>query len=333
MNASRLLLAAALGLTLSLSGAGLSIAPSEKGALVKVDGEVFTEYVVTDEASSKPYLWPVFGPGQVSLSRSYPMENIKGEQHDHPHHRGIFFGHDNLAGADTWAEPSSFEKALKGKENAEATERLKKIGRLRHRSFTTLEVRDGSAVLVAQGDYLDPAGRKLFEEKRTLVFSVADGSRLIDVDIELIATEGPFAIADKKDGGLGIRIPTVLAADSKAGGRLVNSEGLLNEKVWGKRARWCDCNGPVGGSTMGVALLNHPSSFRFPTPWHARTYGLLAANPFGPRSLNPEEPSGDLTVKPGEPLKLFHRFIFHTGDEKAARIEEAWKTYAKLPKN
>jgi len=35
------------------------------------------------------------------------------------------------------------------------------------------------------------------------------------------------------------------------------------------------------GETLGVAIFNHPPSFRHPTSWHARTYGLFTANCFG----------------------------------------------------
>ena len=33
--------------------------------------------------------------------------------------------------------------------------------------------------------------------------------------------------------------------------------------------------GQVEGKVRGIAILNHPESFRHPTPWHVRTYGLF----------------------------------------------------------
>jgi hypothetical protein len=78
--------------------------------------------------------------------------------------------------------------------------------------------------------------------------------------------------------------------------------------------------------------LNHPASFRFPTYWHSRTYGLFTANPFGLKSLNPKETDGAYTIEPNAPTKLYHRFIFHKGDEKAANIEAAWQAYSKIAK-
>ena len=123
-----------------------------------------------------------------------------------------------------------------------------------------------------------------------------------------------------------------MAVDTKQGGKLINSDGITDAAAWGKRAKWCDYSGAVEGETLGVAMLNHPSSFRHPTPWHARTYGLFTANPFGPHSLDKTAEDGAIELKKGEHLKLRHRLIFHKGDEKAAKIAEAFEAYSKEAK-
>jgi hypothetical protein len=312
--------------------AELTVKPSAKGALVKIDDQVFAEYVAADAETNMPYLWPIYGPGQKAVTRAYPMQMIEGEQHDHPHHRGLCFGHEDIAGYDTWAEKATFEEQLKGKNASKAKERLNLLGRIQHRKFEKLEVAKGSAIIVALSDYLDASGKKLLEERRTMIFSVDGDNRLIDVDIELIASEGAVKVTDKKDAGLSIRVPTSMAVDSKLGGKLINSDGDTDATTWAKRAKWCDYHGPVEGIHLGIAMLNHPSSFRFPTYWHSRTYGLFTANPFGTKSLNPEETDGSYSLTPGSPTRLFHRFIFHFGDEKTANIESAWQAYSKIPK-
>ncbi len=313
----------------------LTVSESPKGALVKIGDQVFAEYVVNDAGTNMPYLWPIYGPTQKAMTRAYPMEDIEGEVKDHVHHRGLCFGHESIGGYDTWAEKATFEEQLENKNPeraARAKERMGHLGSIQHRKFEKLEVKDGAATIVAVSDYLDAAGKKLLEEKRTLVFSVDGEQRLIDVDIELIASEGPIVADDRKDSGLSIRVPTSMSVDTKLGGKIINSEGHEDKDAWAKRARWCDFHGPVEGEHLGVAMLNHPASFRFPTYWHARTYGLFTANPFGTNSLNPEEPNGAHTIESGQPLKLYHRFIFHKGDEKAANIEAAWQAYSKIAK-
>jgi hypothetical protein len=116
--------------------------------------------------------------------------------------------------------------------------------------------------------------------------------------------------------------------DSKKGGRILNSEGQADRGAWGKRAKWVSYTGPMDGKTMGVAIMNHPKSFRHPTPWHVRTYGLFTANPFGTRAIAREK-DGGFTLREGESFTLRHRVIFHAGDTDSAKIVEAWKVYAK----
>jgi hypothetical protein len=138
----------------------------------------------------------------------------------------------------------------------------------------------------------------------------------------------PVTFGDIKDAGFNIRVPTEMAVDSKKGGRIVNSDGITDKDAWAKRAKWCDYTGPVEGEPVGFAVLNHPSSFRFPTPWHVRTYGLFTANPFGTKSLDPKAEDGTFVLKPGEKLLLKHRIIIHKGTMPADQIEAAWKQYA-----
>jgi len=116
-------------------------------------------------------------------------------------------------------------------------------------------------------------------------------------------------------------------------GNIVNSDGLVDKDAWGKQASWVDYHGPVDDQIVGIAILNHPSSFRYPTYWHVRTYGLFAANPFGLRDFkNDKTLDGSYTVKPGESISLRYRLVFHKGDEKEGRIAEMWEEYRKMAK-
>jgi hypothetical protein len=123
-----------------------------------------------------------------------------------------------------------------------------------------------------------------------------------------------------------------MAVDSKQGGQIINSDGLTDKDAWGKPAKWCDYHGPVEGEHLGIAFLNHPASYRYPTRWHVRTYGLFTANPFAQHDYGSTLPDGTTMLKPGEHLKLHHRFLFHTGDAAKTKIEAAWQQYAKETK-
>ncbi|MBL62751.1 MAG: hypothetical protein CMI30_05015 [Opitutae bacterium] len=70
-----------------------------KGLIILHKGKPFAEYVV--DQANKPYLYPVHGPTGAAMTRNYPMKLVEGERHDHPHHRGINFGHEGIDGADS----------------------------------------------------------------------------------------------------------------------------------------------------------------------------------------------------------------------------------------
>ena len=77
--------------------------------------------------------------------------------------------------------------------------------------------------------------------------------------------------------------------------------------------------------------MNHPKSFRYPTTWHVRTYGLFAANPFGLRDFTKGASEGTHKMEAGETMTLRYRVLVHGGDEKAGKIAEAFETYSKEP--
>lgn len=319
-----LLTTAAVFLSLAARAAEFTVEETKTGgAVVKVDGQVFAEYVV--DQANKPYLWPIYGPTGKSMTRAYPMKDVPGEKQDHPHHRGLNFGHESIGGYDTWAEKATFGT------NPKTSERLKHLGAIKHRSYKELKG-GGSGVIHALSDYVDQEGKVIITEDRKMTFKVEGDTRVIDVDIDLIASQGNVVVDDKKDSGLSIRVPHSMSVDAKEGGKIINSNGDTDAAAWGKRAAWCDFHGPVEGEHLGIAMLNHPASFRHPTPWHARTYGLFTANPFGLSQLKIQAESGALELKKEERIKLRHRFIFHKGDEKAAKIAEAFEAYVKEAK-
>jgi hypothetical protein len=316
---------------------------SDGGFEVKADGKPFASYVVNQ--ANKPYLWPVYGPTGKAMTRAYPMQQIEGEQHDHPHHRGMNYGHESAGfpgwreasgegkstgGGETWAEGKTFaEAASKPNASAAALKRASELGRIAHMDYTEFGINGNKAVVLEVCEHQDAGGKRFLLEERRLGFHATASARIIDFDQDFIASDGDVRFDDRKDAGLSIRVPTSMAVDSKLGGRIITSEGLTDKEAWATAAKWCDYSGPVEGETLGVAMFNHPSSLRYPTRWHVRTYGLFTANPFAQKQFNKELPDGGIDLKKGERLKLRHRFVFHAGDEKAAKIQEAFEVYAK----
>lgn len=289
------------------------------GAVVKLHGQPIAEYIV--DRGNKPFLWKIIGPTGKSMTRSFPMADVLGETTDHVHQRGLTFGHQGVNGFDTWAEAATYGNETK------LTEKLNTLGAIRHRGYRTI-AGGSTAVIHARNDIVDAANKPLLAEERRMTFSFAPAARILDVDIDLIAAYGSVDLADMKDAGIYIRVPDSMTVDRGLGGTIINSNGERDGAAWSRHAAWVDYNGPVEGEHLGIAILNHPSSFRHPTAWHVRTYGLFCANPFGLKQMNPAEDSGAVTLGDKERLSLRHRFIFHVGDELEAGIAAAYEAYA-----
>ena len=290
------------------------------GVKVLHAGEPIAEYIV--DRGNKPFLWRIIGPTGKSMTRSFPQADVAGETTDHVHQRGLMFAHEGVGGFDAWTE------AATSIDRKDYVERLARLGVIRHLGYRVL-AGGTTAVIHARNDICDAHNKPLLAEERRMTFSAAPNLRIIDVDVDLIAAHGPVDLADRKDAGVYIRVPDSMAVDGKQGGTIINSAGQRDADAWSKHAAWVDYHGPVEGEHLGIAILNHPSSFRHPTAWHVRTYGLFCANPFGMKQMNPEAESGAVSLAAGERISLRHRFIFHTGDERQAGIAAAYEAYAR----
>jgi hypothetical protein len=321
MTAKLLIFSIVISFTLTLplrAGVPLITAQlSETGdrVTVKIDGQPFAEYVT--KSNTRPILWPIFGPTGKRMTRDYPMVQGTKETSDHVHHRSLWFAHGNVNGIDFWDE----------KPEAGLTQ-----GTIAHRKFAKIES-GARALIVTENEWLGPAGKKVAEDERRLTFGTWGDSRWIDFDITVRASEVSLVFNDTKEGTFGVRVAEALRVLSKQGAVIVNSNGLTNDAAWGKPADWVDDHGTIDGDKLGVAIFNHPSSFRYPTGWHVRTYGLFAANPFAERAFgNKSANAVSYTLPKGEKLVLCYRVFLHPGDEKQGKVAEAFADYAKLKK-
>jgi hypothetical protein len=281
---------------------------TDRGVTVKIDGQLFTEYLV--RSGVKPILWPIIGPTGKPMTRAWPMEKGTGEKTDHPHQRSLWFDHGAVNGVSLWEETA-------------------KAGSIWHREF--VEIRGGDdAKIVTRNDWITPAGAKLCEDERTFLFHVDGERRVIDFRAIVTASEGTVTFGDTKEGSFGMRVAESMTVDANKGGRIINSEGQTDKDAWGKPAAWVDYHGPVADELVGIAILNHPQSLRFPNRWHVRPYGLFAANPFGKKEFEATSGGGGpYTLEKGQSFTLDYRVILHRGDEETAQIAEAFAAYAK----
>jgi Methane oxygenase PmoA len=280
-----------------------------------VDGRLLTVYRGGETA--KPYYYPLIGPTGASYTRAFPMrKEVAGEDHDHNHQRSFWFTHGNVNGVDFWSsDPLNGSKANFG--SIRETSRLTAAGAVVGLIRTT-------------DQWLDHDGRKVLEDERVVRFYNTSATRVIDFDIRLEATAGPVTFGDTKEGMFGLRVASSMDVTHKKGGKITNAEGLHDDDAWGKPSSWVDYTGPVEGKIVGIAILNHPESFRYPTTWHVRTYGLFAANPFGWHDFGMKK-TGAYTIPAGESIAFRYRVVLHEDDTPSARVAELFRAYAEPP--
>ncbi|MEJ7605744.1 MAG: DUF6807 family protein [Bryobacteraceae bacterium] len=140
--------------------------------------------------------------------------------------------------------------------------------------------------------------------------------------------EGPVKFGDTKEGTFAIRLADALT-EKRKGGILTNAQGEQGmEKVWGKPSPWVDYSGKIGKEELGVTILDHPGNPRHPSTWHARDYGLFAANIFGQHDFARDPAKdGSLTLEAGKSLRFRYRLFVHPGDAKSADIPSAFNAY------
>ncbi len=302
------------------SFAEVTISEQEDRIRIEIDGRLFTEWCHQDWKA--PYLYPVIGPNGENITRHFPMkDHVPHEQQDHPHHRSIRFSHRNVNGMSFWS-PDSRQG---GHDARIELERIESITSGKTGELIFWNRWNGDEALV------------LREKVRLVITPIENQQVILDYDLELHAGEIPVTFHDEKDGGLAVRVAGTMKVEDRStktgNGTIQNSRGDRNGDAWGKRAEWADYSGPdASGKIVGVAIFDHPSNLRFPTHWHARTYGLLTANRFGigyfEAKNGAEKGAGDFTIKPGGVLKLRHRLYFHHGDSEMAEVARYYQSYA-----
>ncbi len=301
--------------------AQVNIERAEGRVSVTIDNKPFTTLFCGPD-TGKPYLHPLRAPSGKIVTRLYPMVNVPGETHDHPHHRGLWFSHGNVNGYDFWAN--------------EPSERTAKTGKIVLRSIGRIAGGREAGAIEATFDWLDPQGKALLTESRKMTFYADPARRVIDFDLTLTAN-GKVTFGDTKEGTFAIRLAPSLEEPGKDSlpapkrtGLMVDSEGRRGEgQVWGRRASWVDYFGEIDGEKLGVAILDHPSNPRHPTYWHARGYGLFAANIFGWHDfLNDKTANGSMGLDAGRSIRFRYRVIIHSGGSESARIADEYEKFA-----
>ncbi len=290
---------------------------------VAIGGKPFTAYHF-DPNTSKAYFQPLRDAHGVVVTRSYPIGDTipAANLHDpslEPHQRPMYFGHGDINGYNFWAE-GVFAKYY-------ASDFPSNYGRMVFRKIDEMRGGPSSGTIRAKFDLEGPDHKPFAQETQEFTFRGDEDSRSIDCKFVIHANHGPANFGDTKEGTFAIRLASELDAPK---GTMVDSEGRHGEaQIWGKRANWVDVDGNIDSQSLGVAIFDSPRSFRHPTYWHARGYGLLAANPFGLSFfLHDSKQNGSYTVPAGKSINFQYRVFIHDGNYKQAHVAEQYTQYA-----
>jgi hypothetical protein len=299
---------------------GVKVVPDEAHQKVDItiDGKPFTSYVWPNTLK-KPVLYPLIGSDGVDLVRGFPLAPRPGERVDHPHHAGIWFNYGNVNGFDFWNNSDAIKPEERGK-----------MGTIHQEKIVSTKSGKNRGELVVDSLWTAGSGQDLFEQRTRYVFSKAGDQRTIDMIVTLHALE-TIVFNDDKEGLLGIRVAHWLESPNEKGGTFTDangrptevppsnipgatgvyltSEGKKGDQAWGTRGRWCALTGNTEGHTETVAILDHPGNPNYPTYWHARGYGLFAANPLGQHIFDPKAPTLGLSLTKNQSVTFTYRIL------------------------
>jgi hypothetical protein len=321
----RLMIAASALLSGALwtTAAPVSVSRGDKKIDIAIDGRPFTTYYFNDVVA-KPYLMPLRTASGIVISRDFPVVNAITSQDKktpsfEPHQRPLYFGHGDIDGLNFWAE-----QAFAPYYHNHSREAYGRMSLIKVDAVTT---NGDSATIKASFHLLAPSGRVIAEETQTFTFRGDHHARIVDCDFVVHANHGPVAFGDTKEGTFALRLGPALSAPHD---HMLNSKGAQGEPaIWGKPADWVEYSGTVSGRPVSVAVFDSPKSFRHPTTWHARAYGLLAANPFGWREFT-KDPTrdGSWTVPEGQSITFRYRVVIDEEKLSPDRLAELYRQYS-----
>ncbi len=306
---------------------------------VFIGDKIFTSFLYPDSLE-KPVLYPVHAANGTIVTRGFPLNPQPGDPTDHPHHLGIWFNFENVNGLDFWNNSYAIPKDKKHLYGWIRTDKI-------------IETSDGEKGIISyDANWTNQQKKVLLEETTHLEFSGTTHQRIID-RVTILKADTSVIFTDAKDGMYAIRLAHALqipdkkdqefkddkgnvtivkgGADNVANGNYITSEGKQGDSAWSSRGRWCKVYGKMGKDSISIIIIDHPKNPNYPTFWHARGYGLFAANPLGEKIFTNGKSFKNHTIKKGESVTFRFRIIIDDGSEtiSSKKINEAADEFAK----
>ncbi|MGI4854879.1 MAG: PmoA family protein, partial [Janthinobacterium lividum] len=249
------------------------------------------------------------------------------------------FNYGNVNGFDFWNNSDAIPEAQRSK-----------MGSIRHERIVSTSSGKDRGELTVDSVWTTGEGKDLLKQTTRYVFQKQGDSRIIDQNITLTALDRAI-FHDDKEGLLGIRVAHFLESATEKGGTFQDasgrptkveggdnagatgiyrtSAGVEGDKVWSTRGDWCELTGTYEGKAVTVAILDSQRNPGYPTYWHARGYGLFAANPLGDHIFDAKVPEHNFTLERGGSANFTYRVILFAhaaGVDEVKRANEAFQT-------
>lgn len=306
---------------------------------VMIGGKLFTTFLYPDTLE-KPVLYPLHAADGTVVTRGFPLNPQPGDPTDHPHHMGLWFNFENLNGLDFWNNSYAIPASKKSQYGWVRTDKI-------------LETKDGTTgTLAYHANWTNQQKQVILEETTRFEFSGDNNERVID-RITTLKAVMKAVFTDAKDGLLGLRVAHALqipttedqkftddkgnvtvvkgGTDHVANGNYLTSAGKTGNDAWSTRGVWCKVYAKMGADSISIAIIDHPKNPNYPTFWHARGYGLFAANPLGEKQFTNGKSEKNLTLNPGESTTFRYRIIITNGKSTpgAAQLNARAANFAK----
>jgi Methane oxygenase PmoA len=304
---------------------------------ITIDGQPFTSYI-WPTSLKKPVLYPLITDEGITVTRGYPLDPRPGERVDHPHHAGMWFNYGNVNGFDFWNNSD----AIKPEDRS-------KMGSILQTKIVSMKSGVDRGELIVDSVWITGKGQRILDESTRYIFLRRDHARIIDEVVTLKALDRAV-FNDDKEGLLGLRVaswlesaeekggifldasgkPTKVDAvqNSDASGIYLTSEGAKGGAAWGTRGRWCSLTGHTGEHTVAIAIFDHPGNPGYPTYWHARGYGLFAANPLGRNIFDPKQPALNFTIEKDQSATFRYRILLLSHSSTAEQLNREADAFA-----
>ena len=324
-----------LGFVIAMSVVTLSVS-AQKNELVRVvklakepkidviiGGKLFTSFLYPDSLE-KPVLFPLHAANGTVVTRGFPLDPKPGDPTDHPHHIGLWYNFENLNGLDFWNNSYAIPQSKKNLYGWIRTDHI-------------LETKGGTTgILTYHANWTNQQKDVILEETTRFEFSGNGDQRTID-RVTTLKAKIDAVFNDAKDGMLGLRLAHELqmpttedqkftddkgnvtivkgGTDKVASGNYLTSAGNTGNDAWSTRGVWCKVFGKMGTDSVSIAIIDHPANPNYPTFWHARGYGLFAANPLGEKIFTNGKSAKNLHLKKGESVTFRYRVVINNGKQ------------------